>query len=294
MLVETADVKILIDPGVSLAPLRFGLPPHPLEIRRMNELWVNIKERASRADVLIITHYHFDHFDPTEPLVFRDKTLLIKHPREGINASQSQRARELMRNLRTLPRRMELADGNRFDFGSTSIQFSGPVPHGPTAKVGWVVKVSVREGGQCFLYTSDIQGACRPEHMRFILAEKPDTIYMDGPLTYMIGQGFSLSELRASIQNIRQIIETGNMRTLILDHHLLRDPNWRDEVREIFVSAAEKGVKVVTAAGFLGLEDELLEAGRGRLFERFPDMPKEPLLRSKQFHLVRELQKISS
>ena len=61
--VETTDVRILIDPGVSLAPVRFGLPPHPLEIRAMNESWRTIKEYAARSDILVITHYHFDHFD---------------------------------------------------------------------------------------------------------------------------------------------------------------------------------------------------------------------------------------
>src|SRR3990172_9318649 len=127
--VETGDVKILIDPGVSLAPRRFGLPPHRLEIKAMNESWRVIKEYAARADVLIITHYHFDHFDPTEPVLFNGKVLLIKHPKENINASQRNRARELVRNFRTLPRRVEFADNNRFEFGSTAIRFSPALPH---------------------------------------------------------------------------------------------------------------------------------------------------------------------
>jgi len=32
--VETRDVRILFDAGVSLAPRRFGLPPHPRELER--------------------------------------------------------------------------------------------------------------------------------------------------------------------------------------------------------------------------------------------------------------------
>jgi len=35
--VETRDVKIFIDPGVSLAPSRYGLPPHEVEINVMAE-----------------------------------------------------------------------------------------------------------------------------------------------------------------------------------------------------------------------------------------------------------------
>ncbi len=67
--VETDDIAVLIDPGVSLAPRRYGLPPHPIEEQRMNEHWEDIKEHAARSDVLIVTHYHYDHYDPEEPEV---------------------------------------------------------------------------------------------------------------------------------------------------------------------------------------------------------------------------------
>jgi hypothetical protein len=289
--IETADMKILIDPGVSLASMRFGLPPHPLEIKAMNESWLVIKEYAVRADVLIITHYHFDHFDPTEPIVFNGKVLLIKHPKENINASQRERARELIKNFRTLPRRVEFADGNGFDFSGTVIRFSPAVPHGPNAKVGWVVEVSIREGESCFLYSSDIQGASRAEHVQFILSENPDVLYLDGPLTYMMDQGFSLNDLRASISNICNVAETTRGRTLIIDHHLLRDPNWKEEIEEVFAAAEKLGKKVVTAAGFLGKEDEILEAHRRQLFAWHPDMPEEAIRRNKNFQLVKELTK---
>lgn len=289
--IETGDVKILIDPGVSLASRRFGLPPHRLEIKAMNESWRVIKEYAARADVLIITHYHFDHFDPTEPVLFNGKVLLIKHPKENINASQRERARELVRNFRTLPRRVEFADNGRFEFGGTAIRFSPALPHGPGTKVGWVVETSVREGGSCFLYTSDIQGASLPEHARFILSENPDVLYLDGPLTYLMGQGFSPDDLRSSIGNICAVIETAQTETVILDHHLLRDLHWRDHLAEVFAKAGKRGRRIVTAAGFLGREDEALEAKRKGLFEQYPDEPEEPLMRSRNFQLSKELQK---
>jgi uncharacterized protein len=289
--VETADVRVLIDPGVSLAPRRFGLPPHPLEIRAMNESWRAVKEFAAKADVLVITHYHFDHFDPTEPLVFNGKTLLVKHPQENINTSQRGRARELIRNFRTLPRRVEFADSGEFRFGGTTLRFSPAVPHGPNAKVGWVVEVSIREGESCFLHTSDIQGAVLPQQAAFIRAEGPDTLYLDGPLTYMLGQEFSPGDLRASITNICDIIETTRVQTLIIDHHLLRDPKWKEEIKEVFAGAEKTGKKVVTAAGFLGRDEEILEAHRRQLYAWNPDMPAEPIQRSRNFQLAKELAK---
>ena len=289
--IETDSVSILIDPGVSLAPMRFGLPPHPLEIKAMNESWRVIKEYAARADVLIITHYHFDHFDPTEPLVLKGKVLFMKHPDENINSKQRDRARDLIRNFKTLPRRVEFVDNNEFDFGGTAIRFSPAVPHGPSAKGGWVVEVSVQEEESCFLHTSDIQGASLPQHMQFILSENPDVLYLDGPLTYRMEHGFSIDDLRASIGNICRVIETTRLRTLIIDHHLLRDPNWKEELVEVFERARKTGKKVVTAAGFLGKEVEILEAHRRQLFAWHPDMPEEAIRRSRTFQLVKEVTK---
>ena len=289
--VETTDLKILIDPGVSLAPVRFGLPPHPLEVKAMNESWRVIKEHAARADVLVITHYHFDHFDSSEPLVFRDKVLLLKHPEEHINASQRERARVLRKSFGTLPRRVEFADKGTFAFGGTVVHFSPAVPHGPSTNVGSVVEVSVSVAGECFVYTSDIQGACLPEQASFIHSQNPEILYLDGPLTYMMGQAFGVDDLRASIRNICDVIERTRVRTVILDHHLLRDPDWKKAVEAVFSSAEKGDKKVVTAAGYLGREDELLEAHRRLLFAWHPDMPEERIARSSGFPLVKKLEK---
>ena len=59
--VEAKDVKVLIDPGVALAPNRNGRPPHPIEIDLMMKEWKRIKAHANKANVLIVTHYHYDH-----------------------------------------------------------------------------------------------------------------------------------------------------------------------------------------------------------------------------------------
>jgi hypothetical protein len=157
--------------------------------------------------------------------------------------------------------------------------------------VGWLVETSIREGESCFVHTSDIQGARLPEHVAFIRAEGPDTIYLDGPLTYLLGREFSREDLRTSIRTICDIVAFERTKTLILDHHLLRDPHWRAQVEEVFSCAAKHEKKVVTAAGFLGQEDEILEAHRRQLFAWHPEMPEEPMKRSKNFHLMKELKR---
>ena len=118
-----------------------------------------------------------------------------------------------------------------------------------------------------------------------------DTLYLDGPLTYMLGKGFSHDELRSSITNINRLLEMAKLKTLIIDHHLLRDNSWKDEIREIFARAEGVGKKVVTMAGFLGRDDVLLESRRGRLYEQQPGLTKEPIMRSSTFSLVKKLKK---
>ena len=72
--VETDDVKILIDPGVALGASRYNLSPHPLEYRKQIEQWSLIERKAKEADVLILTHYHYDHYNPDKPEIFKEKS----------------------------------------------------------------------------------------------------------------------------------------------------------------------------------------------------------------------------
>ncbi len=137
--VETGDCKIFIDPAVSLAPRRYGLPPHPTEYKRMEEHWGNIKIYARKADVLIVTHYHYDHHDPNFPDLYEDKTVLIKHPRENINRSQLGRAAIFLKQIEGMPEKLEFVDGKEFSFGNTTIRFSDAVFHGTGKLLGYVV-----------------------------------------------------------------------------------------------------------------------------------------------------------
>ena len=77
--VET-DTKILIDPGVSLAPVRYGLPPHAIELKKLEEKRNEIIRFARKTDILTISHYHYDHYMP-DTNIYSGKVLFIKHPK---------------------------------------------------------------------------------------------------------------------------------------------------------------------------------------------------------------------
>lgn len=62
--IETDDVRITIDPAVAVGEMRFNLGPHPKERERMGQLAERITKRAAASDVIVVSHYHYDHHDP--------------------------------------------------------------------------------------------------------------------------------------------------------------------------------------------------------------------------------------
>ncbi len=265
--VETDDIAVLIDPGVSLAPLRYNLPPHPMEEQRMNDRWADIKEHAARSDVLIVTHYHYDHHDPDEPEVYEGKIVYLKHPKDNINKSQKGRAAYFLAKLEELPRSVEIADGSEFKHGSTVVKFSPAVYHGTNPQLGYVVEVSIACGGKKMVFTSDVEGPSVPEQADFILQENPDLVILDGPMTYMLGFRYSQKSLALSIENINRIITETPVKEVLMEHHFMRDLKYKERIAELYDHAAENDVSLITAAEYLGRDVEMLEARRKELYQ---------------------------
>lgn len=274
--VETESCKVVIDPGVALGPFRYGLEPHPLEENRMNVHWKNIKSHVKKADVLIVTHYHYDHHDPDEPAIYKNKILLTKHPKKNINKSQKKRAAFFLQQLGDLPKEVEYSDGNEFLFGKTTVRFSKAVPHGTNTKLGYVTEVCIDDSKNKFLYTSDVEGPSLKEQVRFIMDENPEVIFCDGPMSYMLGFRFSKKSLEESVKNIIKIIKETNVKEFVLDHHLLRDLNWNERIEKVLKAAKKKKVNIMTLADFAGEKNDILEARRKELYgDKIKDKSKE-------------------
>ncbi len=267
--VETDDLKILIDPGVSLAPLRYGLEPHPLEWQRLDETWNVIKEYAEESEVLVVTHYHYDHHDPDYSELYSGKTVFIKHPTQNINRSQKDRAAYFLEAIKGLPKRLEIVDGKSFTFGETTITFSKAVCHGTNPRLGYVTETCIKSNNEKFLHTSDVEGPSLEDQITFILEMKPNALFVDGPMTYMLGYRYSFKSLEISNANLVKAIKETELHTLVLDHHLLRDLNYKMRVKPVYEEAQKRGVKVVTAAELAGRKIEMLEALRKELYTKY-------------------------
>ncbi len=265
--VETPDVKLIIDPGVALAPNRFGLPPHQLELERMGKAAERIAEKGMEADVLVISHYHYDHHDPGDliPLdIYKGKTVLVKDPNNDINRSQKDfRAPLFLGMVKGRARKVEVADGKSFSFAKTKVSFSGAVFHGSSSALGYVIQTMVESEGRKLIHTSDVEGPVHDGQAAFILNEKPDLAIIDGPMTYMLGYRTSKEQLDSAITNLRRIISNG-AREVVVDHHFLRDLKFREYLKAITEGVA--GGKVMTAAEYMGQPNDLLEARRKELY----------------------------
>lgn len=108
-LVKTSDVGVLIDPGVAVMQPSF---PAPLA----KKVWwkekgkEEIKGAAREADVIVVSHYHWDHFLPEDLEIYENKTFLAKNPNQYINDSQRKRALDFYSKLLNRLRGQELRE----------------------------------------------------------------------------------------------------------------------------------------------------------------------------------------
>jgi predicted metallo-beta-lactamase superfamily hydrolase len=281
--VETPDTRILLDAGVSLCPNRFGLPPHPKEFKAIVECRRRIARTAEKAEVVTISHYHYDHHTPsfedwlvnwtdageTARQIYENKTVLAKNPREQINYSQRERAWMFTKTGGNYAKTVENADGKTFMFGATSVKFSKPVFHGPeNSQLGWVVMTTIASDDEKFLFAPDVQGPMSVNTLQTILDENPQLLMIGGPPLYLSSLKVGQNELQIGLSNLVEIAR--KIPNVILDHHVLRDENWQESTINILYDSYRSGSTFLTAAEFLGKASLLLEASRKRLFKENP------------------------
>jgi predicted metallo-beta-lactamase superfamily hydrolase len=282
--VETPDVRLLLDAGISLPPNRFGLPPHPLEFETIARLRKRIAEAADKVEIVTISHYHFDHHTPsfedwlvnwteakeTARQIYQDKRVLLKNPREKINPSQRHRAWLFQKTGGKYAKSLEVADGKAFMFGKdTALRFFEPVSHGPeNGSLGWVIMAEVTCEGEGFVFAPDVQGPISSHSLELIKTAKPDVAMVGGPPFYLGSFKVDEAELLQGVRNLTSLAESVPL--LILEHHALRDESWGQRTRQVFESAKKAGNVVQTAAEYAGLENVFLEFRRKQLFEEVP------------------------
>ncbi|MCD6523127.1 MAG: MBL fold metallo-hydrolase [Candidatus Diapherotrites archaeon] len=258
--------NILIDPGVALGPSRYGLPPHPVEIKAMERGYSKIKKFARDTDIFVISHYHYDHYDPDAK--FYKGTVFVKHPKKSINASQKRRAEQFIPKLEKLAD-VKFSDSNEYKIGSLTIRFSHPMPHGPEhSKLGWVIGTCIEYKKECFVHTSDVQGPLVKKSTDWIISQNPDTIFLCGVLSYFLGWRYPTKLLDIANKEVVRIMKNTDVKTIVMDHHLVRDLHFRKKIAPVVEHAKKSGTRICTAAEFAGKQNKFLEAERKSLWKK--------------------------
>lgn len=266
--VRTGKRKILIDPGVALARLRYGLLPHPAEVAAALRIRKKILAEFDGTTDIIISHYHGDHMpmkaeDPYQlPVEALPSLEGIRFWCKGPGKISGLSARRREEFSRFLGYPLPASEGVSTD----GMSFSAPVPHGTRDKgFGTLMMTRISEEDEVFVHGSDIQLLDR-ETVLEILAWKPGIVFASGPPLYLSHRVPEAS--KEAFENALLLAE--NVDTLILDHHLLRSFEGYRLLKEL---AGKVENTVLCAAEFVGKEPELLEAQRKILYEKLPVPP---------------------
>lgn len=96
--VKTPDITVVIDPGVAIMQPSF--PASPEQKAEWLAIAENrIKEACEKADIITISHYHYDHYFPDDFNVYRGKTVYAKNPNEYINNNQRERGEKFFNDI---------------------------------------------------------------------------------------------------------------------------------------------------------------------------------------------------
>jgi len=264
--IETSKMSIIIDPGAGLGTLRQGYKPHSLENWNLEKHRERIFLYMEKADVVIISHFHFNHYIYNIPDLYQGKILLVKNPNRMIGISQRNQAFEFLNFIRNIPEEIIYIDDRIFKFEDITLTFSKPVKHSGDENSGYVIMVSLKEKKEEFLFITDIEIFTDDVIAWIINKNNADIIYTDGPVTYFHDDPERAHIIDNYIVSFKQIIRRAAITRVIMDHHLLRDINWMEKISSLLKYMKQKGITVQTAAEFRGEENNLLEARRDELY----------------------------
>ncbi|MEM2876064.1 MAG: MBL fold metallo-hydrolase [Candidatus Bathyarchaeia archaeon] len=280
--IETSDTRVLLDPGISLCPIRSGFPPHPEEYKALIEGRARILKYAAEAEVVTISHYHLDHYTPpfeewcyhwSSPEIARHvyggKILLVKDYRIGLSYNQRRRGWLFLKTGGRHASKIENADGRNFKFGKTNITFSSPVYHGAEGtELGSVLMLLIEDEEERVVFASDVQGPMYDEPLQVILRWRPDILIVSGPPLYLSGFKVNMEDITRGVRNLTELAR--KVPKILLGHHFLRSADWRYFAKSIFDASIESGHEVLTFSECLGLDERVLEAQRNVLYKKYP------------------------
>ncbi|MEE4136274.1 MAG: hypothetical protein V2I32_09360 [Desulforhopalus sp.] len=265
-MVRSGERQIVIDPGLALGLVRYGRYPHPLQVAVAEKVRRQIITAVAGATELVISHFHGDHIPLSRPNPYQlgidrlppgaGRLPVWRIGDDGLSDKGRKRCADLQDYFGG---NLQRGEGT----GDDRLAFSEAVPHGePDGPMGKVMMTRVGEPGSVFVHASDIQLFHHPTISR-ILAWEPDIVLASGPPLYL--EKIDQPTRHAAWENALQLARA--VKTLIIDHHLLRDHGGLPWLTQLSAAA---GREVFCAARFMARRPLLLEARREELYAAMP------------------------
>jgi len=263
--VETADKKIVIDPGISLGYIRNGRLPHPVQIAVDEIIRNQIIEELNDATDIVFSHYHGDHIPLVDANPYQLALKEVEAPLQELKVwakgleNEPHKMQERGWNLKMSSAHFTVSEGKN----NGLLQFSKPVPHGKrNTHLGNVMMTNIKFKDMIFLHASDIQFLCS-DTIDYIIKLKADIVLASGPPIYLTH--FKKDDLKRASQNILKLSE--EVETLIVDHHLLRCEEGLSYLNKLNRHSKNK---IICAADYMEVKPQLLEARRGKIYNKLP------------------------
>jgi len=270
--VKTKTRKILIDPGIALGYSRYNLLPHPFQVAIDERIREKMIEKWSEATDIVFSHLHGDHV----PLLQANPYQLSIHhlsklaPQVKIWLSHFEKLNHLEKNrFSSLKESLEknFCFINSQSRTHSDFHFSKMVFHGEKDKNrSKVFMTCIEEANFVFVHGSDIQ-LLDENAVQIILSWKPDLLVVSGPPLYL---SVKINDELLQIATNNALRLSNKIPTVIIDHHLLRDYQGLDWLRDIDSKTKNR---VLSAAEFMQKPLMMLEADRLKLYRYMPVVP---------------------
>ncbi|MFZ8801159.1 MAG: hypothetical protein ACO2ON_03230 [Candidatus Nanopusillus sp.] len=264
------DIKMFIDPSIAIAPYRYGLKPHKIELEELKNKRKEIIESSKDVDLIIITHYHWDHCpNPKEEhfKILYNKKLIIKDFNNYINNSQKNRGKNVYEKLKNKSE-IYIGDNKVFEFNNTYIEISPPLFHGTENSVlGYVIGVYIEYKNSSLFFGSDIQGILTDFTLNYIVEKNPDHMILSGSPFYHTKWDALHNEI--FYKNIERLLENTKINKIIIDHHMARSLNYREILNKLNEIGKNFSTEFLSAADYLNIKNIQLEANRELLYKYY-------------------------
>ena len=258
------NINILIDPSAALAPRRYGLKPSEIERKALEFYLTKIFEFIKLADLIFITHYHWDHVlhYKRNYEIFKGKTIILKDYKK-MHKSAKKRGKIVEEKLKDLAK-IEFVDNGIKEFDNCYIEIREFWHGEENSKLGKVNTIFIEYKNYSILYFSD---NFLLDSLNYAIEKSPKFAILDGFPTIFLNKKYSLETFLKFKENVKKFIEKTNVKQIILDHHIVRDLNYKEKIEDLIEFSNSLGTKICTAAEFIGLKNLFLEALRKYIYK---------------------------